>query len=69
MFKKNFKLLDWHSKEKTLRTLFYFLLCFLTFLVLYESTKIGVSAQTCSNIKFPLTLGLSSGETEIISID
>ena len=26
-------------------------------------------AQTCSNLKFPLTLGFSSGETEIISID
>ena len=26
-------------------------------------------AQSCSNLKFPLTLGFNSGETEIISID
>ena len=26
-------------------------------------------AQTCSNLKFPLTLGFTSGETEIMSID
>ena len=28
-----------------------------------------VSTQTCSNLKFPLTFGFDSGETEIISID
>jgi hypothetical protein len=26
-------------------------------------------AQSCSNLKYPLTLGFTSGETEIISID
>ena len=34
-----------------------------------ESAIIFTFAQTCSNLKFPLTLGISSGETEIISID
>ncbi len=28
-----------------------------------------VFAQTCPNLKFPLTLGFPSGETEIMSID
>ena len=45
------------------------LLYFLTFLTLQESTKISVFGQSCSNLKFPLTLGFPSGETEINSID
>jgi hypothetical protein len=31
--------------------------------------KISAIAQSCSNLKFPLTLGFNSGETEITSID
>ena len=38
-------------------------------LVLTDYTNIVVFAQTCSILKFPITLGSSSGETEIISID
>ena len=34
-----------------------------------NDTKNVVLTQSCSNLKFPLTLGFSSGETEIISID
>ncbi len=37
--------------------------------MLQEPTKIAALAQSCSNLKFPLTLGFNSGETEIISID
>ena len=43
--------------------------CPVTFLTFQESINSGVLAQTCSNLKFPLILGFSSGETEIISID
>jgi hypothetical protein len=34
-----------------------------------EYANIFASAQTCSDLKFPLTFGFSSGETDIISID
>ena len=34
-----------------------------------DDAKNVALAQSCSNLKFPLTLGFSSGETEIISID
>ena len=37
--------------------------------MLQDSKKITASAQSCSNLKFPLTLGFTSGETEIVSID
>ena len=34
-----------------------------------NDAKNAAFAQTCSNLKFPLTLGFPSGETEIMSID
>ena len=34
-----------------------------------DFAKIFALAHTCSNLKFPLTFGFSSGETEIFSID
>ncbi len=37
--------------------------------MLVNDASYDVFAQTCSNLKFPLTLGFSSGETEIMSID
>ena len=37
--------------------------------MLTDDTKNAAFASSCSNLKFPLTLGFSSGETEIISID
>ena len=37
--------------------------------MLTDDAKNAAFAQTCSNLKFPLTLGFPSGETEIISID
>ncbi len=37
--------------------------------MLTDDGKNAAFAQTCSNIKYPLTLGFSSGETEIMSID
>ena len=41
----------------------------MTLLMLTDYTNNFALAQTCSNLKFPLTLGLSSGETEIFAID
>ena len=41
----------------------------MTLLMLKDYKNIFAFAQTCSNLKFPLTLGFSSGETEIISTD
>ncbi len=40
-----------------------------TLIMLTDDAKNTAFAQTCSYIKYPLTLGFSSGETEIISID
>ncbi len=37
--------------------------------MLTDDAKNSAFAQTCSNLKFPLTLGFASGETEIMSID
>ena len=37
--------------------------------MLKVDAKNAAFAQTCSNLKFPLTLGFPSGETEIMSID
>ena len=37
--------------------------------MLTDDAKNVAFAQTCSNLKFPLTLGFPSGETEIMSID
>jgi hypothetical protein len=37
--------------------------------MLIDDAKNAAFAQTCSNLKFPLTLGFISGETEIMSID
>ena len=37
--------------------------------MLTDDEKNTAFAQTCSNLKFPLTLGFPSGETEIMSID
>lgn len=45
------------------------LLCLVTLLILTDYKNNVALAQTCSNLKYPLTLGLSSGETEIVSID
>ena len=47
----------------------FWFLYFLTFLIFQDYEKISVFTQSCSNLKFPLTLGFPSGETEIISID
>ena len=41
----------------------------MTILILIDFSKVQVISQTCSNLKFPLTLGFSSGETEIFSVD
>ena len=45
------------------------LLCLLSVFIIQKYSNIKVTAQTCSNLKFPLTFGFSSGETEIFSID
>ena len=45
------------------------LLCLLTLSILQKYQNIFVFAQTCSNLKFPVTLGYDSGETEIFSVD
>ena len=37
--------------------------------MLQNYANIGITAQSCSKLKFPLTFGFSSGETEIIAID
>jgi hypothetical protein len=37
--------------------------------MLTDDVNYDVFAQSCSKLKFPLTLGFSSGETEITSID
>ncbi len=37
--------------------------------MLTDNANYDVFAQSCSNLKFPLTLGFYSGETEIFSID
>jgi hypothetical protein len=54
---------------KTLRRLLPWLLCLVTFFTLTDDAKNYTFAQSCSNLKFPLTLGFNSGETEIVSID
>ncbi len=41
----------------------------MSFIIFQDNLNIRVTAQTCSNLKFPLTFGFSSGETEIFSID
>ena len=51
------------------RRLLLWFLCLATLLMLTDDANYDVVAQSCSNLKFPLTLGFSSGETEIISID
>ncbi len=45
------------------------LLCVLTFFTLKDNANNFTFAQSCSKLKFPLTLGFTSGETEIVSID
>ncbi len=45
------------------------LLCLLIFFTLTDNIKNSTFAQSCSSLKFPLTLGFTSGETEIVSID
>ena len=69
MFKKLKILLEKHNILKIPRSIIFWFLYFLTFLILQDYEKIGVFGQSCSNLKFPLTLGFPSGETEIISID
>ena len=46
---------------KTPRRLLPMLLCLMTLLMLTDYKNIVTFAQTCSNLKFPLTLGFSSG--------
>ena len=50
------------------RFLIWFL-CVAALLMLTDDANYDVFAQSCSNLKFPLTLGFPSGETEIMSID
>ncbi len=69
MFKKRKKLLDERGIPKAPRRPLPWLLSIVTSLMLQEPTKITVLAQSCSNLKFPLTLGFNTGETEITSID
>jgi hypothetical protein len=57
-----------HILQIPRRVLFWFL-CLATLLLLTDDANYDVFAQSCSNLKFPLTLGLPSGETEIMSID
>ena len=66
MIKKNFKT---QRVLKTPRKFFVWFSDFLYFLIFRDYAKIGVSTQTCSNLKFPVTLGYESGETEIFSVD
>ena len=54
---------------KTKRKLFLWFLCFVKILMLGDDPNNSTIAQSCSNLKFPLTLGFTSGETEIVSID
>ena len=51
------------------RRLLLWFLCLATLLMLTDDANYDVVAQSCSNLKFPLTLGFASGETEIMSID
>ncbi len=41
----------------------------MNFFILIDDAINSTLAQSCSNLKFPLTLGFSSGETEINFID
>ena len=58
-----------HAIPKALRRLLTLLLCIITLLRIPNDANNSANAQSCSNLKFPITLGFSSGETEIISID
>ena len=69
MSKKIKRLKDIRDIPITPRKLLLWLLYLLTILKLQQPATIGALAQTCSNLKFPLTFGFTSGETEIISID
>ena len=51
------------------RRLFLWFFCITTLLWLTDDINNTAFAQTCSNLKFPLTLGFPSGETEIFTID
>ncbi len=61
--------MDERGIPKTPGRLIPWLLCLLTFFTLTDDAKNYTFAQSCSNLKFPLTLGFNSGETEIVSID
>ena len=55
--------------KEFLRKFFSLFLCFKTLIIQkYDQNKFTL-AQSCSNIKLPLTFGFSSGETEIKFID
>ena len=69
MFKKRKKFVDEHDFPKTPRRLIPWLLCLLTFFTLSDDANNFTFAQSCSKLKFPLTFGFTSGETEIVSID
>ena len=58
-----------YNTLKILRYILLWLLFFVTILILQDYKSISVFALTCPNLKFPLTFGFISGETEIISID
>ncbi len=51
------------------RRLLLWFSCLATLLMLTDDANYDVVAQSCSKLKFPLTLGFTSGETEIMSID
>ena len=69
MFKRNKKFFQKSDKLKSQRRMIIWFLCLLTLSILQEYFDIFVFAQTCSNLKFPITLGFTSGETIILQID
>ena len=69
MSKRLNKFFELNVLPKNLRKLFFLFLCHTTLLLFTDDENNYILAQSCSNLKFPLTFGFSSGETEIISID
>ena len=61
--------MDERGIPKTPRRLLPLLLCLVTFFTFTDDAKNYTFAQSCSKLKFPLTFGFNSGETEIVSID
>ena len=69
MFKKIKKILVKRGIPKTPKRILLWIFWLKTLIMLTDDAKNAAFAQTCSNLKFPLTLGFPSGETEIMSID